>query len=179
MRTKKAPFALTHDLALAFLLAAALLGEAAQAAAKEPIAFIGHGVMFDSDGKQLKPTEELIESAQKYYLDELSKKADGPRRAKLDDLRKRTLEGRKWDKHSELVINAGLLEWLSGELQADHAMRGKLRLITWTLGRQLAGPGTGKPWKPSPALAKLLVEEQLLQPLPTGPRPLPPKPTKK
>src|SRR6478736_7004799 len=42
------------------------------AEAQEPIAFIGHGVMFDAAGSSIEATPAFIESAQNFYIAKLS-----------------------------------------------------------------------------------------------------------
>ena len=41
-----------------------------------PIAYIGHGAMFDREGNEIAPSPEVIGQAQSFYIDQLLQLAD-------------------------------------------------------------------------------------------------------
>ncbi len=126
------------------------------AGAEEPIAFIGHGAMFDRDGNEIGVTAEFIEQTQKYYLDELYAAADDEKKAQFDQRQSSLLAGKQWDRQNKLIANAALLDWLIKEVNPDHAhiLQGKNHLLQGYLQDQLSGPEAGKPF---------VVHEQLRQ----------------
>lgn len=128
--------------------------------ADEPIAFIGHGAMFDRQGKQVEVTPEFIAAAQEYYLNDLYRQASEEQRARFDTEKARLFEGRRWDQQSTLLANAALLELLIREVKPPQAHRllGKHKLIKHRLRHQLAGPEAGKPFEPPAILKDLLMQ---------------------
>jgi hypothetical protein len=51
-----------------------------------PVAYTGHGVMFDQNGNQLVPTAELIREAQDFYLRHLLERTDQGQRQRFREL---------------------------------------------------------------------------------------------
>ena len=140
------------------VLILAILFATLPAHAQEPIAYIGHGAMFDAQGNELEVTPELIELTQQYYLDELYAKADGEIRSQFDTQRARLLDNRQWNKQSELVANSALLDWLIKESQPEqaHILQGKNNLLRYHLQRQLNGPGAGEAFQLPQELSNLI-----------------------
>jgi hypothetical protein len=135
----------------------------------EPIAYTGHGAMFDKNGKEIQVTPEFIKEAQKFYLDTLSKQAGEKQRALFEQKQKRLFSGQQWDKRSELYANSALIEWLIKEVKPANAdeFSGKIKLLK----QKLTSPGfqtdpsvninNVKPFELPKALKNLLIEEGL------------------
>lgn len=147
--------------AASLLLSAALGWSSATAAqAQEPIAFVGHGVMFDDAGNPIQATPVFIEKAQNYYIESLSTRLQPVQKTAFNAERARYLETYKrpsseasqaGDKQDALIINAALIDWLikevpaaeSGELQGkNNLMKAKLRyrLFPPEIGALYAAP---------------------------------------
>ncbi len=97
----------------------------------EPIAYIGHGAMFDRTGKEIQVTPEFLREAQNYYRDALLKKTDEKRRVLFEQKRQRLFSGQKWDSQSEHYTNVALIEWLIKETKPANAdtLSGKMKLL--------------------------------------------------
>jgi hypothetical protein len=142
--------------AAASLLLSAALGWSGLAAAQaqEPIAFIGHGVMFDDAGRPIQATPVFIEKAQSYYIESLSTRLQPAQKAAFNTERARYLETYKrpsgeasqaGDKQDALIINAALIDWLIKEApSADSGeLQGKNNLIKAKLRYRLFPPEVG------------------------------------
>lgn len=141
--------------AASLLLSAALGWSSATAAqAQEPIAFIGHGVMFDDAGRPIQATPVFIEKAQNYYLESLStrlrptqKTAFNTERARYLDTYKRPSSeaSQAGDKQDALIINAALIDWLIKEVPGTDTgeLQGKNNLIKAKLRYRLFPPEIG------------------------------------
>lgn len=149
------------------LLLSAVLGGAGAAIAQvqEPIAFIGHGVMFDEQGNQIPATPDFIEKAQAFYIGKLSarlqpaqKKKFDTERARFSETFKRSSGGHEGDKQGNLIINAALLDWLIRQVRLDDAgdLQGKNNLIKAKLRYRLFPPEVGAPYAASQELLNLL-----------------------
>jgi hypothetical protein len=156
-------FFVTMSVALLLVIATLLSQPASSSAqmpgqADEPIAFIGHGAMFDKNGKEIEVTPEFIESTQQYYLDRLYQRASQEQKARFDQEKARLLEGRQWDKQSTLIANAALLDLLIKEVKPEqaHLLQGKNNLIRYRLRKHLAGPQAGTPFTLPDTLNELL-----------------------
>lgn len=77
-----------------------------------PVSYVGHGAMFDREGKELVPTDEFIERTQEFYLGELLKRATQNQRSRLEMLRIQIVQDLNLDTRSRLVVNALLLDWM-------------------------------------------------------------------
>jgi hypothetical protein len=97
----------------------------------EPVAYIGHGAMFDENGTEIQVTVEFIEEAQRFYLNTLFNRADEQLRALFEQKQDRLFIGQQWDKHSELYAKLALTKWLLYEVNpADiGTLYGKLNLL--------------------------------------------------
>jgi hypothetical protein len=140
--------------------------------ATEPIAFVGHGAIFDQDGKEVTVTLEFIEDAQAYYLDALYQQANEDQRTHFKEKRNQLFQGRQWDKQSELFATAALLDWLIEEVKlADAGALASKNNLMWRLLRSkplqpeqtVLGYG-GEPFSPLPELTALLAEVGLAGP---------------
>ena len=153
----------------ACLLLSAALGwsSAAVAQVQEPIAFIGHGVMFDEAGNPIQATPAFIEKAQTYYIENLSARLQPAQKSLFDAERARYLDtykrpgdggGQAGDQQDTLIINAALIDWLIKEIPlADAgALQGKNNLIKAKLRFRLYPPEIGAHYAAPKELLSLL-----------------------
>lgn len=137
--------------------------------AQEPIAFIGHGSMFDHEGNQIKVTPEFIEQAQNYYISELSTRLQPAQLKKLSAERTRFLNmleqsnpgGQAPDRQAALIINAALIDWLIKEIRPADAgdLQGKNNLIKAKLHKRLFPAEVGSPYVVPKELADVLTRK--------------------
>ena len=111
-----------------------------------PIAYIGHGAMFDREGNEIAPSAEVIGQAQSFYIDQLLQLADEDQRRHYRELEAEIAQGVALDGQAKLVVDLRLLDWLIDEVQPTQAERliGKNNLMKFELGRRLperAQPG--------------------------------------
>ena len=154
--------------AAGILLSAALgWSSAAVAQVQEPIAFIGHGAMFDEAGNLIDATPAFIEKAQTYYLENLSarlqpaqKKIFDAKRARYLDTYKRPSDegGQTGNKQDTLIINAALIDWLiiEGRFTDSGELQGKNNLIKARLRYRLFSPEIGSLYAAPKELLSLL-----------------------
>lgn len=136
----------------------------------EPIAYIGHGAMFDRNGKEIQVTSEFISEAQKFYLDTLLSQVNEKQRALFKQKQKRLLSGQQWDARSEHYVNSVLIEWLIKEAKSANSdtLSGKIKLLKQKLTSPSfqADPSVNlnevKPFELPGALKDLLFEEGLM-----------------
>src|SRR5438876_5414946 len=79
---------------------------------KEPIAYIGHGAMFDQKGQEVAPTLGFIREAQAWYRADLVERLTALQRAEFEKYERGLREGLRLDEQSQLVLSAHLLDWL-------------------------------------------------------------------
>lgn len=154
--------------AAALLLSAALgWSSATWAQDQEPIAFIGHGAMFDAAGNQIQATPAFIEKAQAFYIDALSAQLQPAQKTKFSAERARYFEtykrprdggGQDGVKQDTFIINAALIDWLIKEIpQGDFGdLQGKNNLIKAKLRYRLFPPEVGAPYAAPKELMNLL-----------------------
>ncbi|WP_157604273.1 hypothetical protein [Rhizobacter sp. Root1221] len=153
----------------ASLLLSAALGwsSAAVAQVQEPIAFIGHGAMFDEAGNLIQATPAFIEKAQIYYLENLSARLQPAQKRLFDTERARYLDtskrprdegGQAGNKQDTLIINAALIDWLIKEIPLADAgdLQGKNNLIKAKLRYRVFPPEIGAPYAAPKELLNLL-----------------------
>jgi hypothetical protein len=136
----------------------------AQVTDKDPIAYVGHGAMFDQTGSEIAPTLDFVRKAQAWYQSLLVEKLDDGQKARFSDLRKKLTEGLTLDEQSQLVLNGSLLDWLIDQAKLDKRdrIRGKNNLLKSLLTRKLtnnpdiAAPRSTEPFKPNPRLSERL-----------------------
>lgn len=111
----------------------------------EPIAYLGHGAMFDKEGNVIEPTLEFIQQAQDYYINKLYERATSDLKAQFDGYKSSLFDGSTWDSQSKLVANSALLQWLAQEVHPKEAFRvqGKNNFLKNKLRKQLSGPSIG------------------------------------
>lgn len=129
--------------------------------AEEPIAYIGHGAMFDENGNQIEVTLEFIEQAQEYYLETLLDQAGQDIRDRYTTERSRLFEDKRLDKQSELFANTVLLKWLVRQVDRRDAgaTMGKINFLRSKLRTHLSGPRAGAPYQLPPGLENLRIDE--------------------
>jgi hypothetical protein len=154
--------------AATLLLSAALAwSSGAGAQVQEPIAFIGHGVMFDDAGNQIPATPAFIEKAQAFYIETLSAQLQPAQKTKFSAERARYFEnykrpsdggGQEGVKQDTFIINAALIDWLIKEIpQGDYGdLQGKNNLIKAKLRYRLFPPEIGAPYAVPKELMNLL-----------------------
>jgi hypothetical protein len=136
----------------------------AQVIDNEPIAYVGHGAMFDQSGSEIAPTLQFIREAQAWYEKQLLEKLDRNQKAQFAELRKKLTAGLKLDEQSQLVLNAHLLDWLINKAKLDKKdrIRGKNNLLKSLLTRKLTNnpdigaPRSTEPFKVDPQLSERL-----------------------
>ncbi len=149
------------------LLGAALAAShTAMAQAPDPIAFIGHGVMFDAAGRPIAPTPTFIERAQNHYIERLSarlqpaqKSAFSAERARhLETTRRLGTDAAAADPQAALVVNAALIDWLIKAVPtADSgALASRNNLMKARLRQRLFPPQVGTPYSAPPEMLDLL-----------------------
>lgn len=130
----------------------------APALQNEPIAYIGHGQMFDAQGRAIPVTPDFLRDIQQYYLDALYQQADQQLRQRIDNETSRLFKGRKWSHQDELLAKTELILWLLDEVNPrnGHEAKGKINLVRRHLGKHLAGAEKGQRYQPPKALQELL-----------------------
>jgi hypothetical protein len=121
-------------------LLAIMVAAPATADEPEPIAYIGHGALFDSGGREIVPTVEFVERAQAWYRKRLLTDLSPAKRAEFSAFEARLTNGLRPEGQARLVLQHRALDWLlanSPRLKQDARTLGKLNLIkyrlTWTL----------------------------------------------
>lgn len=150
--------------AAGLVLCAAIAGlNTAAAQPVEPIAFIGHGVMFDEAGRPIQATPAFIERAQAYYIQTLSARLRPAQKSAFDAERSRHLETYKRlspqaDPQGALVVNAALIDWLIKAVPPGDAgdLESKNNLMKARLRQRLFAPELGAPYAAPPELLNLL-----------------------
>jgi hypothetical protein len=146
------------------------MGQAAQgsSAGKEPIAYIGHGAMFDQKGQEVAPTISFIREAQAWYRGELIGKLTKPQQTQFYKFERELAGGLTLDEQSRLVLNAHLLDWLinSAKVEDGDRIRGKNNLMKAFLKTKLSNnpdaglPRSTEPFHVNPELLKRLTTTQ-------------------
>src|SRR2546429_9979992 len=54
----------------------------------EPVAYIGHGAMFDRNGREIRVTPKFARDAEQFYIDAFLKIADENTRSKYDRIKR-------------------------------------------------------------------------------------------
>ncbi|WP_337043827.1 hypothetical protein [Emticicia sp. 17c] len=86
----------------------------------DPVVSVGHGALIGADGQEIKPEQQFIESAQKFYIDKLQKLAGQDKKATL----KAEVERKQKDIYQlvddKVLANALYLDWLIETLKPDN-----------------------------------------------------------
>jgi len=169
--TKKPSRKYSHRLVILILICAGLVAQVlftrdarVQEPGKEPIAYIGHGAMFDQNGNEITPSLTFIQEAQAWYRAELARKLSRTQRAQFNQFQRGLIRGLVLDKQSQLVLNTHLIDWLLNAVKVPNAdrIRGKNNLMKLLLKTKLperagsAPPQKTEPFNVNPELLKRL-----------------------
>ena len=136
---------------------------------EEPIAYIGHGSFFDSQGNEIQATQEFVQRAQAWYVSNLLSDLDAARKREFTGFEKRLYSGVEMKGQTGLVLRQRALEWLffhAPKHQEDDRMLGKLRALEYALQWKLperSGEKAGEtrePFKLDPELLKKLESKE-------------------
>ncbi len=125
----------------------------AQERKADPVAYVGHGAMFDSGGHQILPTAAFIASAQAWYRAKLLEDIDPRKRQEFAALEREMKAGLDLKGQAALVVEQRLIDWLAGNsprYRDDDRFGSKLSAIryqlTWNLpvATQTAAGGKAK-----------------------------------
>lgn len=77
----------------------------------EPIGYIGHGAMFDAKGKQIVPTTEFVQNAQRWYRDKIMQTLPREKKQRME-AQERTIKSLSFDGQEKLfLISSGSNSW--------------------------------------------------------------------
>ena len=137
-----------------------------------PVAYTGHGALFDAAGNPITLTAAEILETQRAYIDHLLAQVLGPEvRSAFAQKRSAVLGDRKWSEVDLIYANAALIAWLAGQVQPQGAHR--LLSLNTALRTQVAlgrlrgravGPDGRRPG-PSEAMQRALEQGAILTPL--------------
>jgi hypothetical protein len=111
----------------------------------EPIAYVGHGAMFDSEGHQILPTAAWFARAQAWYRSRLLEQADTRTRADFEAFEKRLTAGLQLAQQATLVVQQDALEALRTRVKGvaiDERLGSKLAAMRYQLTWNLPAPGS-------------------------------------
>lgn len=137
----------------------------------DPIAFIGHGAAFDTEGRQINITPEFIRGAHAYYFATLSERAS-PSQRKAIAQRRNALSGIQMESmQAQLYANATLLDWFLQETRPSNYadLRSKAKFLKRYLqfempvGNRPASLGIQKRFTATEGLRKQLIDARLLE----------------
>ncbi|MDG2535647.1 hypothetical protein P6144_18440 [Sphingomonas sp. HITSZ_GF] len=109
---------------------------------EEPIAFVGHGAFFDSSGKEIAPTPEFLERAERWYERRIIPAAE--KSAEFDATMRKLTRGLELSSYERLFAKQAALSWMANNLlpdRVDGRTRGKLRALEYRMRRTLVGKG--------------------------------------
>ena len=118
----------------------------AQQRGSEPIAYVGHGALFDADGNQIRPTAAFIAKAQRWYRAKLLEGIEPNKREEFARYERELKAGLKLDGQAALVIEQRAIDWLaanSAKARGDERLGSKLSAIRYQLTWNL--PAEGRP----------------------------------
>jgi hypothetical protein len=103
---------------------------------EDPIAYTGHGMMFDQNGKRIEPTRQFIADAQRFYIGFLSKRLPDQQRHILKRKIDQLFAGAEFDEQDQLVANESLIDWQIQHLDHAHVdsldqLEGKNNFLKW------------------------------------------------
>jgi hypothetical protein len=78
----------------------------------EPVAYVGHGALFDANGKEIVPTPEFIAKAQEWYREHLMARLTPDKRSDFATLDKQFRETFQLHGQAQLVVQQRTLDWL-------------------------------------------------------------------
>lgn len=105
---------------------------------EDPIAYTGHGTMFERNGTRIEPTMTFIADAQRFYLASLSTRLpDQPRRI-FQEKQDQLFAGAAFNEQDQLYANAFLIDWQIQHLEDARVdnldqLAGKNNFLKWLL----------------------------------------------
>lgn len=111
--------------------------------AVEPIAYVGHGAMFTSDGSEIEPTAAFIRKAQAWYLADLQSRLDARQRKAFQTVQTQLIGDKRLDGQSKMIVDSFLIDWLIKTVKPKDAARlqGKNNVLKFYLRRPLPAGG--------------------------------------
>ncbi len=125
----------------------------AQRARVEPIAYIGHGAMFDASGREILPKPQFVASAQDWYFSRMIELTANGRRASRLKAAAMSADAVPFEGQARLVARQALLEshlFDSGIEKLDPRLPGKVGLLGRQLRWQLPGDDQHTRWEKKP-----------------------------
>ncbi len=140
------------------------------AAAREPIGFIGHGALFDAQGREVAASLSFLREAQAWYRGMLLAAANATDRARFETLERELADGLALEPQAQLLLNARLLDWLLDHAQVAEPdrLRGKFMLMQQSLqfsldeGESLVSRAERRPYRVPEALQQRLQTSAVL-----------------
>ena len=120
--------------------AARLLSPSPARTGGEPIASVGHGGFFDSNGQQIVPTVEFMAKAQSWYRDRLVSGLNSKKLGELAAFEQRLAKGLSLEGQTKLVVQQRSLDWLvinSPRIAAEGRMQLKVNALKYRLNWRL------------------------------------------
>lgn len=105
-------------------------------AGPEPIAAVGHNLLFDDTGKPVRPTIDWVARAQRWYRASLVDQLDPKRRLVLQAYEKRLKAGLSLKGQTALLVEQRLLGWLLASLPENRRKAetlARLQALDWIL----------------------------------------------
>ena len=78
----------------------------------DPILTVGHGAIFDSQGKEINPSPEFIIQAQQFYLKRLFEQAGSKLQIELTSKQQRLQDLKGLTPPDQILVNSALIAWL-------------------------------------------------------------------
>lgn len=133
----------------------------------EPIAFVGHGAMFDKAGKEILLTTEFIDEVERFYAEKLIQQANKTQKKEYEKKQRRIFSEQRSDKRIDYYIRFALLHWLMDEVSPSNADRvsAKLNVLRKTIFDQNSQLklGNDQPFLAPDTVRNLLVKEGLVK----------------
>jgi len=119
-----------------------LYSGSAVSAEEEPIAYIGHGAFFDARGKQIEPTSEFLQKAERWYEKKLL--STQARSAEFEGKARDVTRGLDLSPYERLFARQAVLSWMASNATPDSVSGetlGKLRALEYRMRRTLSQKG--------------------------------------
>src|SRR5260221_12100245 len=119
------------------LFTTALAQFAAAQPANEPIAYVGHGAMFDAKGQEIPPSLAFIRATEAWYRATLLARVSQEQHTQFQSLEK-SAAALAADDQGRLVVAAYLLDWLADRVKLDDGrrLRSKLNVLKFDLAEK-------------------------------------------
>lgn len=85
----------------------------------DPIAYVGHGAMFDREGREISGTASAIGSMQAEYMAQLTPLLTAGQRTEFEAFRQAVTPAQPVDGQSQLILNARLIDWLTAVVRGE------------------------------------------------------------